>query len=38
MTVEMPHILLLLLTAGGGFFLGLLRAFFIKTTPRVEKK
>lgn len=30
MTLEMPYILLLLLTAGGGFALGMLTAMFIK--------
>lgn len=30
-TVEMPHILLLLLTAGGGFALGLLSALFTRS-------
>lgn len=33
-TVEMPHILLLLLTAGGGFALGLLVAFFNRSRPK----
>jgi uncharacterized integral membrane protein len=37
-TVEMPHILLLLLTAGLGFALGLLVAFFNSSGLRERKK
>ena len=37
-TVEMPHILLLLLTAGLGFALGLLVAFFNSSEPKERKK
>jgi uncharacterized integral membrane protein len=33
-TVEMPHILLLLLIAGGGFALGLLVALFNRSKPK----
>jgi uncharacterized integral membrane protein len=33
-TVEMPHVLLLLLIAGGGFALGLLVALFNRSKPR----
>lgn len=33
-TVEMPHVLLLLLIAGGGFALGLLVALFNRPKPR----
>jgi uncharacterized integral membrane protein len=34
-TVEMPQILLLLLTAGGGFALGLLVALWGKSKPKI---
>jgi len=34
----MPHILLLLLTAGLGFALGLLVAFFNSSEPKERKK
>ncbi len=37
-TVEMPHILLLLLTAGLGFALGLFVAFFNSSKPKERKK
>jgi len=37
-TVEMPHILLLLLTAGLGFTLGLIVAFFNSSKPEDRKK
>jgi len=33
-TVEMPHVLLLLLIAGGGFALGLLVALFNRPKPK----
>ncbi|MBE0425707.1 MAG: DUF1049 domain-containing protein [Nitrospirae bacterium] len=33
-TIEMPHILLLLLIAGGGFALGLLVALFNRSKPK----
>lgn len=36
-TIEMPQILLLLLTAGAGFALGLLVALFTKGRPKSEK-
>lgn len=34
-TIEMPHILLLLLTVAGGFALGLLVALWGKSKPKV---
>jgi len=37
-TVEMPHILLLILTAGLGFTLGVLVAFFNSAKPKARKK
>ena len=37
-TVEMPHILLLILTAGLGFTLGLLVAFFHSSKPKERKE
>ena len=37
-TVEMPIILLLLLTAGLGFALGLLAALFNRSAPKESKK
>jgi len=36
-TIEMPHILLLLLTAGGGFALGLLAALFNRANKGDQK-
>ncbi|MFN3480217.1 MAG: lipopolysaccharide assembly protein LapA domain-containing protein [Thermodesulfovibrionales bacterium] len=36
-TIEMPHILLLLLTAGGGFALGLLVALFTRSKKGEQK-
>lgn len=36
-TIEMPQILLLLLTAGAGFALGLLVALFTRGKPKSEK-
>lgn len=36
-TVEMPHILLLLLTAGGGFCLGLLTSWLIESKPKFRE-
>jgi hypothetical protein len=37
-TVEMPHILLLILTAGLGFRLGVLSAFFNSAKSKESKK
>lgn len=36
-TIEMPHILLLLLTAGGGFALGILTALFTRSKKGEQK-
>lgn len=36
-TIEMPHILLLLLTAGGGFALGILTALFARSRKEEQR-
>jgi len=36
-TIEMPHILVLLLTAGGGFALGILTALFARSRKEEQR-